>query len=181
MDLLQWTVVRATFSSLVAPVFKVTSLTGPTLGTVAPTHSTAIYAANDVVFGLLAIPLPHAPKGLGFIQAVKVRDSRNQKTALDLWMFDSLPTTLGVDNAAWTPVAGDLDALALPHKIAVAASDYSTPSTTSLAIAALALTGSSVVHFKAHDYLFCTPVINTGTPTYTVATDLSLEWLIYVA
>jgi hypothetical protein len=162
------------------PVQRVTSLTTFAVTSTAPVNSTGIYAANDCLLGLLALNVRSA-KGMGFISGVKITDARNLKIAIDFWVFDRPPTTLGVDNAAWTPVIADLDALALPDKIAVAAADYRTPTGTTIALAGLSLSGSTLINFEAMEWLFIQPVINAGTPTYTATTDLKFEFGLYVA
>jgi hypothetical protein len=180
MDPLMWKFRHYYNSSPKYPVQRVTSLTTFAVTSTAPVNSTGIYAANDCLLGLLALNVRSA-KGMGFISGVKITDARNLKIAIDFWVFDRPPTTLGVDNAAWTPVIADLDALALPDKIAVAAADYRTPTGTTIALAGLSLSGSTLINFEAMEWLFIQPVINAGTPTYTATTDLKFEFGLYVA
>jgi hypothetical protein len=102
MDPLMWKFRHYYNSSPKYPVQRVTSLTTFAVTSTAPVNSTGIYAANDCLLGLLALNVRSA-KGMGFISGVKITDARNLKIAIDFWVFDRPPTTLGVDNAAWTP------------------------------------------------------------------------------
>lgn len=135
------------------------------------TVDTNAYTANDVVGGLITVPVPS-----GFIRSVKLVDADGEEAAFTLYLFDSEPTDIADDAAFATVLA---DETALVRILTLAADEYT------------ALSESSVGWFKFDDktemgidyfsngalyaYLVC-----DGTPTFTAADDLTLVWYFWI-
>ncbi len=112
-------------------------------------------------------------KGTAILESVVAIDLANQKSAIDLLFFDTLPaTTVGDDNAALALV--DADARGLLGRVSIAAADWVTATgsgnaeVTYKAIGLLvkALAGTQDIYMLA---------VSRGTPTYGTATDLIIR------
>ena len=74
------------------------------------TGTAGAYSANDVMGGLLTIPIRNVSTG-GLIGTVRARDYDNVRPALVLYLFDAVPTTELDDNEAFALVDADSDKL----------------------------------------------------------------------
>ncbi len=129
------------------------------------------YSANEVVGGLLEFEVGTGGGG-GIVQRVTLTDSDNEKTAMKLYLFDELPTTIA-DNATFAPTIGDLKNLV--DIITIAAADYVTLNGEAVAIKRDLNVSYAIGGYKLYAYLVC-----DATPTYTATTDLQLAvtaWL----
>lgn len=140
--------------------------------TVVPTVNTSIYVAGNCVGGLLT--LTNALRGspntrfTGIWQSVFVVDTSNQKAALDILLFTSLPAGTFTDHAAF-PTLTRADGQLVRRRVSIAATDYVTVGGT--AFAEISSIGKVVKGAAATLYAACnTP----GTPTYANAADLQL-------
>lgn len=134
------------------------------------TISTLIYAANDVVGGLLTIPINITTRSGGVIRAAHLADDDNEQAGLKLYLYDALPSTIA-DQAAFAPTIADLQKQI--GRVAIAAGDY------------VSVGGNAVAHKEAVDIEFTAPEGNVygylvcdATPTYTNAADLHLRLLL---
>lgn len=137
---------------------------------VALTVGTDAYTANDVMGGLLTFNV-ESPGNGGFISRVKIVDDDDEKAAVKLYLFDEVPTTIA-DDAAFAPAIADLKSMI--GVVAIAAADYTTVNGNAYAIKYL---GTDTIDFETvedgknlYGYLVC-----DATPTYTAATDLTVE------
>ena len=76
-----------------------------------PTTTASAYASGDVVGSAITFTnVVPANGGLGRIETLIVRDYMNtpQNAALELWLFDSAPSGIASDNAAWNVSDADL-------------------------------------------------------------------------
>lgn len=91
--------------------------------TIEPTVDTNAYAANDVVGGIITVPLGRFNQG--FVVNSMAVFGNTQTPALTFKLFDSLPTATYTDNAAYAPSAADL-LNDIGTTLSVAAADYAT-------------------------------------------------------
>lgn len=128
------------------------------------------YTANDVVGGLLTFDL-HSVSGCGILQGLKITDEDNEGAALDIYIFNSQPSTIA-DDAAGALTIADLDKLVC--KVEVAAADYEAVNSLKFVIKdegseglnrACALDSGG----KLYAYVIC-----TGTPTYANAKAIKM-------
>lgn len=131
---------------------------------VTPTISTSIYAAGDVVGGLMTFPVATAGGG-GVINQIVITDDDNEKAQATLYIFDAPPTSIA-DNAAFAPVIADLKLLVAV--IAVASADFTTINSNAYAVKA----GINQTYKGSSLYMYC---VCTATPTYTAITDLTFR------
>ncbi len=141
--------------------------------TVRPTIDTAIYAANDIIGGL--IPLSPSTQNTGQVvefDSLTIIDESNQKAALNILLFGANPAdSTTADQGALTLHANDRTKL--QAYISVLASDYGTV-ITGMAIASL---GDMGIHVKSTaSNIFYVLILAVGTPTYTGADDLILHF-----
>ena len=76
-----------------------------------PTTTSSAYASGDVIGSALSFTnVVPANGGLGRIETLIIRDYMNtpQNAALELWLFDSAPSGIASDNAAWNVSDADL-------------------------------------------------------------------------
>lgn len=120
------------------------------------------YTANDIVGGLLTFSLP-SPSGCGILQWLKVTDEDNEGAALDVYIFNDVPSTIA-DDAAGALVIGDLDKLIT--KVEIAAADYEAVNSLKFVIkdeGSEGLNRAYSTDTKGNLYAY---IICTGTPTY---------------
>lgn len=126
------------------------------------THGTSAYSANDVIGGLLTFSLP-SPSGCGILNWLKITDEDNEGAALDVYIFNDVPTTIA-DDAAGALTIADLDKLVT--KVEIAAADYEAVNSLKFAFkdeGSEGLNKSYKLDTKGNLYAY---VICTGTPTY---------------
>lgn len=132
----------------------------------------AAYATGDVIGDKspIEIELTRGQTGTCVIQTVVIRDLSKQSSALDLLVFDSLPTGTFTDNSACD--IADADITKVAGVISVAAADYASFNDNSVATVrniGLAIQSQESTKTK----VWIVPV-SRGTPTY-VADELSIS------
>lgn len=132
---------------------------------------TAAYAAGDQVGVITAV----AGVGQGGgspckLVSVTVVDKAKQSAAIDILLFDELPTVASSNNAAVNVSAAQLTDKCL-GVVKIAAANYSALSACSVATV---VPGNAIKPIdSATIYILLS---TTGTPTYTAATDLVLRF-----
>jgi hypothetical protein len=126
------------------------------------TASDAAYTANDVVGGLLTIPIPNGANGRLVGYSIAVGEVSIAVPGA-LWIYSTIPTTAILDNAAFAPVHADnaknLAVLTLPTAIAVANFNiYQAILTTPLPFST---SGNLYIYF-----------VTSGTPNFTGAAQV---------
>lgn len=135
------------------------------------TCSAAAYSANDCIGGLLAVKLPE----YGVIEAITLSDAGQQKAAIQLVLFHTLPTVIA-DHAAFAPTAADMQKILQVVKIA--ATDYVDYGALSVAnVGNLRIPFSAVVGANLIGKIWAS-LVATATPDYVATTDLQLTLLI---
>ena len=132
------------------------------------------YTAEDCVGGLLTFAnAASAYASEGVIKRITVIDADKEKAAGKLYFFNADPSSsVDTDAASFLPAAADLVKLIGAH--AIAAADFVDSTSDSVAVYE---TDLPFVLAAAGTSLFAVFVC-TGTPTYTVATDLTIKLLI---
>lgn len=102
--------------------------------------------------------------GSGFLQSITVQDLSNQKSALDVVIFDADPDTTTFTNNATLDVS-DADAIRIIHTVSFLASDYI--SFADNAVATKSGLAMPVAVAAGRDLYAC--LVCRGTPTYTAA------------
>jgi hypothetical protein len=136
------------------------------------TVDTSAYTAGDSVGGLVAVEALGATTGRGVLKHVTVTDFDNQKSALTILFFDSLPAATITDQAAFPDLAtGDLGKVI--GKVVVAADDYTTIGTRAVATVecsiclwSLQATTDGLPADQRRVYM---AVVAGGTPDYSAA------------
>jgi hypothetical protein len=147
------------------------SVGGNTASLIKPlTVSTSAYSAGNCVGGLITLTGALRTGGplTGLLQSVFVADKSNQKAALDLLFFTSIPAGTFTDHAAF-PTLTQADALLVRRRVSIAASDYVTVGGSAFAdISAIGkvISGAATTLYLA--------IATTGTPTYANAADLQV-------
>ena len=141
-----------------------------TIATATPVVSTSpSYSANDQVGGLLAFTgAARVAGGSGVIHSVTITDKAKQDATLDLYLFDSNPTsTTFTDNAALTINAADL----IKSIGVIRVSTYQDVATNSVGG-----TTSTGVPFKlVSGTTLYGALVTRGTPTYASTSDLQVR------
>lgn len=140
------------------------------------------YAANDVVGGLITVPLGIGHSGGGFIQSVMLVDKDNEKASFTLYFWSEKPTSIAND-AAFIPQ--ESEAIYQIGSISLPATQYTSLASNAYAIGRAA--GDDAISGKelAWEYapsgaIYCYMVC-TGTPTYTAADDLILRVTMFLS
>ena len=142
------------------------------------TVDTAIYAALDVLgaaatSGIVTITdAMRVIGGSGVLETISVFDDDNEKAVISLLFFDSLPSGgTYIGNGALALAAGDKAKYI--GKVNIASADYET-----LGGKAFACLKNVGLHLKASGStnLYMIPLITSGTPTFTAATDLKMAF-----
>lgn len=140
-----------------------------------PTVDTAAYSTGDLLFAATKIAnATQNTQGLAYLQTLLVLDAANQKSQLDLLIFNQDPGSLGTLNNAIDLSTAQLAMLI--GIISVASSDYVTLKATANAVASKnpqlmlpALKGSRD---------FWIAGVSRGSPDYVAATDLRIKCMI---
>lgn len=152
---------------------------------IALTITAGAYSANDVVGGLITIPVATSsdaqhqikrgfPSGVrGIVRRLIVHDDDNERAAMKLHLFKSAPATIA-DNAAFAPTFADLQKRI--GQIDVATADYSTINSNAQAIEDDLALDFTTLDGNLYAYLVC-----NATPTYTATTDLSLSINVWIS
>lgn len=125
------------------------------------------YTANDVMGGLQTVTLKEGRFTSGTIRRVNLVDDDSEGAALTIYVFDALPSTIA-DDAAFAPTVADLKKLC--GVISVAAGDYVTVNGNDYMLKTEQNIDFNSTTGAVYLYIVC-----TATPTYTAATDLTLE------
>jgi hypothetical protein len=140
-----------------------------------PPVDTAAYATGDLLF--VPIEVPNAvlnTKGLAYLRTLLVLDAANQKSAIDLLIFDRDPGSLGTLNNAI-----DISETQMSYLVAlysVAAADYVTAKATTNAVATKI--PNLMLPAKAQSKSFWLAGVSRGSPDYVAATDLRIKLIL---
>lgn len=140
----------------------------PTITTTAPA-----YSANDVVGGVLAIPVGQGSPGIGEIRSLSLSDNLNQSAAFSLLFFKSLPAGTYADNGAFAWGAGDINLYM--GAIGILATDYTVFNSKGVVCVPTQVGVSWQVPPNGDKAVLYAVLVTTGTPTYAAnATTLTL-------
>ena len=131
---------------------------------------TPAYTAGDAVGAKRTITgALRTVNGSGILESITILDRANQKSAFEIFIFDSNPAAATItDNVAFVFSTDDLKVLA---HVTVAATDYITVN--SKAVATLKGLGVTLKGADASTSLYAA-VVAVGTPTFAATTDLQL-------
>lgn len=132
-------------------------------GTITP--DTNIYAAGDVVGGLVELENVQTAAGGLLVQPMSIADDDNEGAGFTIHIFDRKPTD-GTDNAAWAPTFADLTKRA--SKVDVAAADYET-------INSLKIANVDDINDLVGNTQIWLMVISTGAPTYAANKTINIR------
>lgn len=139
------------------------------------TVDTNAYTANDVVGGLITFNIANVGAG-GVVRWARLVDDDNEKAEMNLYLFNSLPSTIA-DDAAFAPTVADLKKMV--GKISFAASEYETINSNAINIQRGSADGVDIDFYTSGDNIFGY-LVAVSTPAYTAATDLHITlgvWL----
>lgn len=145
---------------------------------VTPVISTSAYAAGDQVgpASTKLLDVVSAPQGVTRLVAVKIIDKGKQKAAIDVFLFNSLPTNATADNAALDIADSEMGAKFICI-LSVADGDYKELANSAVAcvvpaepIPMRAAQNAASPDGRSLWFTLCT----RGTPTYTSTSDLIL-------
>lgn len=141
--------------------------------TVTPTLDTSAYAANDRLGSIMTLTnVILNPGGLVELEDVLIVDGATQSQAIDVIIFDSLPTIASADNAAIDFT--DAQALKIVGSVSVAAASYKATASNSyvqagnLGIMMRAALPDSPQGSPSNN-LYAILVCRSGTPTYAAS------------
>lgn len=137
---------------------------------VTPVINTSAYEAGDVVGSVLTVPGVFGQALTAILKNVLVKDNANQKAALTILFFGSLPSGTYTNNAAFSWGAGDFAKLV--GKANILAADYETVGAKAVAEVEFSL---NLENTESTDKLYAV-VLTTGTPTYASASDLEIQF-----
>lgn len=134
-----------------------------TIITATPTLDTSAYAANDRLGSLMTL-MDNAimPGKIYLLDELLIVDGALQSQAIDVLIFDSLPTIASADNAAIDFT--DAQALKLLGSISVLAASYKATASNSYVLASNQ--GIFVSPQSSTMALYAQAVCRSGTPTY---------------
>ena len=133
---------------------------------IVPTLDTGGYSTGDLLFAANQIDKATLnTKGLSYLRSLLVIDTANQKSALDLLIFDRDPGSLGTLNNAIDISTAQLGYLVA--KIGVAAADYVTLKASTNAVAQY--TPNILLPAKVQARDFWVAGISRGSPTYAAS------------
>ena len=145
-----------------------------------PVIDTAAYTAGDNVGGRLLID-GFGPHGTGVLKHVTVTDFDNQRAALTILFFESLPAATFTNNAAF-PALTAADLARVIGKVEVAAADYTTFNGRAVATVPTSIVLWGVQPTPAPDggtgsdkRSLYYAVQTSGTPTYTTVGSLGVQ------
>lgn len=128
------------------------------------------YSANDVIGGLLTFPLS-SPSNCGILQTLKITDEDNEGAALDVYIFDDVPTAIADDDAGQLLIT-DLDKCIT--KVEIAAADYKAVNSLKFVIKDEGSEGLNRAYKTDAIGNLYAYVICTGTPTYANAKAIKM-------
>lgn len=163
--------VSGTFSGTVTTTGNLGGYTATAAPTITVSTSPA-YSAGDLVGGKLTLSsILRTSGGTALIQSLLLRDTSNQKAALELIIFDSDPSsTTFTDNAALSINAADVSKII--RRISIAAADYVTIG--SIAVADVGPVSKVLKAATGVDLYACLMAATGSTPTYASTSALSL-------
>lgn len=134
------------------------------------------YTSGDVVGGIMAIPRPFNDMKNGVLKSLTVKDADNQKAAMTVLLFDQLPTGTYTDNGAFAWGTGDFAKCI--GQVQVATADYVTVNGKAIADEDLArvIQDATASVVQGADTNLWAIAVTTGTPTYTTASSLELQF-----
>lgn len=137
-----------------------------------PTVSAAsAYTAGDAVGGIQTVALYRADGYGSVLNSITVTDAANQKAALSIIFFRSIPGVSTItDNAAFVLAAADIGNIC--GIVNIAAADWTTVS----GKAVVTKSGLGIIvqaDFMARAYV---AVVTSGTPTYAATDDLVFHY-----
>lgn len=139
---------------------------------ITPTVDTSAYSSGDVISTVQTISEAALDtKGLSVLRTVLVTDLSNQKSALDLLIFNQAPGAMGADNTAL-----DISTTQLGYMVArvsIPAANYNTLKSATNAEAMLN-TEVLLPTFRGSRNLYM-QIVSRGTPTYASATALTIK------
>ncbi len=132
------------------------------------------YTANDVLGGInTVVSRALGTKSIEALGSLTVIDKAKQTADIDVCLFDSLPSAIAADNAAWDLT--DANALKTLGCVSVATADYIDSASNSVAtkrgLSLLIPTGSGQVIYAV--------AITRDGPTFVSATDLVIRFGFY--
>ena len=148
---------------------------------VTPTVDTSAYASGDHLGTVHTLAGAAPGQGLyTVLQSLTIIDKAQQKSALDVFLFDASPTVASSDNAAANITDAEMIDKCIGH-IVVAAADYrdigSANSVAHLKNLGMHLKPDPTATAPLNLYAF---VVSRGSPTYAAAGDLvfkyAFEW-----
>ncbi len=144
---------------------------------VTPTISSgAAYTAGDQVGGIQTLDKPCFDQNrFARLAQLAIIDSSNQKAALNLFLFNELPTVASVDNGAVDIASSELVSKCV-GVLTVAASDYQTCKAATNAVAFKNFAETFWQSLSVNAKLYVVPV-TTGTPTYGSTTALTFRYV----
>lgn len=145
---------------------------------VTPTISTAQYAANDQVGGIMTLSAAALvpPTGGGSettLVKLAVIDKAKQSAALTVFLFQSLPTVASSDNAALD--IADAQMSNCVGAVRITAADYDSVNASCVGTLNIAETGLLCRSEDAAGHLYAV-AMTTGTPTYDTTTALTFRF-----
>lgn len=128
-----------------------------------PVITAGIYAANDVVGGLITLPI--GKNDSGKLVGIAIADDGDVKAEFNIHFFDAAPTSI-VDNAAYAPTIADLQKRVTTVNVPTA--NYTTVNGNAYADVA------PTAYYDA-DRLYAY-IVAVGTPTFTAIDDLFIRF-----
>jgi hypothetical protein len=148
------------------------------------TVDTNAYTANDVMGGLITIPLSTAYSGGGWIHRIQLVDHDNEKAAVHLYFFDNKPTAIA-DDASFVGGLTEAEADYQIGSVALPAANYNSFNTNEYAIGRVSGKDTTDQEYIEWEYapsgaIYCY-IVCDATPTYTATTDLKLIVTMYLS
>lgn len=142
---------------------------------VAPTVDTGIYASGDQLGPIqtLGSVLADGEGAKSILLSIVVVDGANQKSAMDLFFFDTLPVLTSSDNAAIR--IADSYMYNCLGVVSIAATDYATCDATAASAIATKSAINLVLQSNGTNTTCYVVAVSRGTPTYA-ATDLKFRY-----
>jgi hypothetical protein len=142
-----------------------------------PPVDTSAYSSGKVIGGLQKIKAPFNDSLTGVLKSLTVKDADDQKSALTILIFDSKPNGAYADKSSFSWVAGDFDKLC--GFLSVGSSDYVSVNSKAIAeydVAMVVQDNSSPAPSQGSDSALYYVIVSGGTPTYTAADSLKLQF-----
>lgn len=140
--------------------------------TITPTVTAGAYSANNAVGGLLTFTSRmFTPNKTGVLLSISIVDAASQNAALELVLFDR-SFTATADNDAFAP--SDADLANCLGVIPIAAGDYYTFSSNSVATIRSVGLGVKSAGTTHGDLAIYGQLVTRGTPTYATTSDIDV-------